>query len=212
MLLLFFLFFPRPSKIKNKKNCVRRKMRKFVSLRLTSLILAVFLLMHALRNSLAHAHQAKVSNALLRKNQVFARKELGESNNHVEKARKEAMVGGRKMMITHHEVQEDDHMATTKKNPTPVLSGNDQERNALKINSSVRFHDKSHNKLEKKATLSNTNKAKTTQDYYTKAKKDDESKRLLEAAKEIMKLMHKDYRGRGRPKRRPPINNHNPRH
>ncbi|XP_021738858.1 uncharacterized protein LOC110705334 [Chenopodium quinoa] len=188
-------------------------MRKLVSLRLTSLILAVFLLMHALRNSLAHAHQAKVSNALSRQNHVFARKELVDANKHVEKARKGGMVGGRKMMITHHEVQEDDHhMVTMKKNQTPVFSGNDQERNALKINSSLKFHDKSHNKLEKKATQSNTNKAKTTQDYDTKAKKDDESKRLLDVTKEIMKLMHRDYRGRGRPKRRPPINNHNPRH
>ncbi|KAK8569089.1 hypothetical protein V6N13_106962 [Hibiscus sabdariffa] len=37
-----------------------------------------------------------------------------------------------------------------------------------------------------------------------------ESKRLLEAAKEVVNLMQKDYRDR--PGRKPPINNHVPRH
>ncbi|EXB77636.1 hypothetical protein L484_018152 [Morus notabilis] len=38
----------------------------------------------------------------------------------------------------------------------------------------------------------------------------DETRRLLEAAKEIVSLMHKDYKGMGR--RKPPINNHEPSH
>ncbi|MBA0653293.1 hypothetical protein Goklo_020486, partial [Gossypium klotzschianum] len=37
-----------------------------------------------------------------------------------------------------------------------------------------------------------------------------ESEKLLEATKEIVKLMQEDYRGR--PRRKPPINNHVPRH
>lgn len=37
-----------------------------------------------------------------------------------------------------------------------------------------------------------------------------ESKMLLEAAKEIVSLIHKDYKGADR--RKPPINNHVPRH
>ncbi|XVF31629.1 hypothetical protein REPUB_Repub17cG0007800 [Reevesia pubescens] len=39
-----------------------------------------------------------------------------------------------------------------------------------------------------------------------------ESKRLVEAAQEIVNLMHKDYKGCGRPCGKPPINNHVPRH
>ncbi|EOY03837.1 Uncharacterized protein TCM_019028 [Theobroma cacao] len=39
-----------------------------------------------------------------------------------------------------------------------------------------------------------------------------ESKRLLEAAKEIVNLMHKDYKGCDRPRRKPPINNNVPKH
>ncbi|XVE72265.1 hypothetical protein DITRI_Ditri11bG0025700 [Diplodiscus trichospermus] len=39
-----------------------------------------------------------------------------------------------------------------------------------------------------------------------------ELKRLLEAAKEIVNLMNKDYKGSNRPRRKPPINNHIPRH
>ena len=39
-----------------------------------------------------------------------------------------------------------------------------------------------------------------------------ESKRLLEAAKEIVNLMNKDYKGCDRPRRKPPIHNHVPRH
>lgn len=38
----------------------------------------------------------------------------------------------------------------------------------------------------------------------------DETRSLLEAAKEIVNLMHKDYKGMGR--RKPPINNDEPRH
>lgn len=38
----------------------------------------------------------------------------------------------------------------------------------------------------------------------------DETRSLLEAAKEIVNLMHKDYKGMGR--RKPPINNQEPRH
>uniref|UniRef100_A0A803QKK0 Uncharacterized protein n=1 Tax=Cannabis sativa TaxID=3483 RepID=A0A803QKK0_CANSA len=38
----------------------------------------------------------------------------------------------------------------------------------------------------------------------------DETRRLVEAAKEIVSLMHKDYKGMGR--RKPPINNHEPSH
>ncbi|GMI77069.1 hypothetical protein HRI_001376200 [Hibiscus trionum] len=38
-----------------------------------------------------------------------------------------------------------------------------------------------------------------------------ESERLLEAAKELVNLMHKDYRGSEPPRRKPPINNHVPR-
>ncbi|KAF3443983.1 hypothetical protein FNV43_RR13673 [Rhamnella rubrinervis] len=38
----------------------------------------------------------------------------------------------------------------------------------------------------------------------------DETRSLMEAAKEIVNLMHKDYKGMGR--RKPPINNHEPKH
>lgn len=38
----------------------------------------------------------------------------------------------------------------------------------------------------------------------------DEARILLDATREIVNLMHKDYRGMGR--RKPPINNHEPWH
>ncbi|CAO2817324.1 unnamed protein product [Amaranthus hypochondriacus] len=200
-----------------------------ISLKLTSLILAVFLLLHALRNSLAHAHQAKVANILSRKNLVFSMKEVGAKNQVTKTS-----IGGRKMMITHKNKEHDDDQRVMK-NPTTSgygsmklneaysttdYHGYDQERsNALKDSSMV-LHDVSHNKVEKafpnprnsKPTSSNSIKEKITQDNETRAKKEDESKRLLEATKEIMKLMNRDYGGRNKPKRRTPINNNNPKH
>ncbi|KAK9197284.1 hypothetical protein WN943_005420 [Citrus x changshan-huyou] len=41
---------------------------------------------------------------------------------------------------------------------------------------------------------------------------DVDTQRLLIAAKEIENLMQKDYRGMSKPRRKPPINNHEPRH
>lgn len=46
-------------------------------------------------------------------------------------------------------------------------------------------------------------------DYYI-TKKIDESKAFLEAADEVANLMRKDYKGGDRPRRKPPINNHEP--
>lgn len=40
----------------------------------------------------------------------------------------------------------------------------------------------------------------------------EETKRFLMAAKEVENLMQKDYRGMSKPRRKPPINNHEPRH
>ncbi|PON82124.1 hypothetical protein TorRG33x02_221190 [Trema orientale] len=47
-------------------------------------------------------------------------------------------------------------------------------------------------------------------DHHDDQQNIDETRRLLEAAKEIVSLMHKDYKGMGR--RKPPINNHEPSH
>lgn len=47
-------------------------------------------------------------------------------------------------------------------------------------------------------------------DHQDEQQTTDETRRLLEAAKEIVSLMHKDYKGMGR--RKPPINNHEPSH
>lgn len=47
------------------------------------------------------------------------------------------------------------------------------------------------------------------QDEESKGRK-DEAKRIFKAEKEIMKLMHRDYGGRWKPRRKPPINNHIP--
>lgn len=44
---------------------------------------------------------------------------------------------------------------------------------------------------------------------------DEETRRLLEAEREIVNLMHKDYKGsagRSMGRRKPPINNHEPQH
>ena len=69
------------------------------------------------------------------------------------------------------------------------------------------------NSRNSKPTFSNSIKEKITQDYESRARKDNESNRLLEASKEIMKLMDRDYGGRKPPiKRRSPINNHNTKH
>ncbi|KDP24322.1 hypothetical protein JCGZ_25618 [Jatropha curcas] len=45
-----------------------------------------------------------------------------------------------------------------------------------------------------------------------KPNKVEETQRLLEATKEIVNLMNKDYKGMDRPRRKPPINNHVPIH
>ncbi|KAL5739217.1 hypothetical protein ACOSP7_028136 [Xanthoceras sorbifolium] len=39
-----------------------------------------------------------------------------------------------------------------------------------------------------------------------------EAERLIMATKELVNFMHKDYKGMGKPRRKPPINNHEPRH
>lgn len=47
------------------------------------------------------------------------------------------------------------------------------------------------------------------------SKVDEETRRLLEAEREIVNLMHKDYKGsagRSMGRRKPPINNHEPQH
>lgn len=38
----------------------------------------------------------------------------------------------------------------------------------------------------------------------------DEAERLLKAVNEMVNLIHKDYKGNDKPKRKPPINNHEP--
>ncbi|CAO2825260.1 unnamed protein product [Amaranthus hypochondriacus] len=190
-------------------------MRKMISLRLTSLILVGFLLLHALKNSSAHAHQAKAKIIISRKNHAFAIKEIGNSNPIAK-----ATLGGRKMVSTHNGQKFDDQKGMN--NPNAALSGIDKERNVLKTPNSMVSHDVSLNKVEIKAfsnsrnsksTLSNSIKEKITQDYESKARKNNESNRLLEASREIMKLMDRDYGGRKPPiKRRSPINNHNTKH
>ncbi|KAL8471856.1 hypothetical protein ACS0TY_029191 [Phlomoides rotata] len=42
------------------------------------------------------------------------------------------------------------------------------------------------------------------------AQKIEGSKEFVEAADEVATLMRKDYKGEGRPRRKPPINNHEP--
>ncbi|KAL4652744.1 hypothetical protein ACB092_01G253700 [Castanea dentata] len=53
------------------------------------------------------------------------------------------------------------------------------------------------------------NKPASLETYHT-SQRDHEARWLLQATKEIVNLMHKDYQGMGR--RKPPINNHEPWH
>ncbi|CAN1181122.1 hypothetical protein LINPERPRIM_LOCUS6037 [Linum perenne] len=45
--------------------------------------------------------------------------------------------------------------------------------------------------------------------YY---KEEEERKRIMEETRKIVALMHRDYKGMNKPRRKPPINNHLPIH
>ncbi|KAG8659676.1 hypothetical protein MANES_02G060950v8 [Manihot esculenta] len=74
------------------------------------------------------------------------------------------------------------------------------------------FHQESK-KLLTKASLENLSLPDKQLSHQTQAiAPKGETQRLLEATKEIVNLMTKDYRGMDRPRRKPPINNHVPIH
>lgn len=74
------------------------------------------------------------------------------------------------------------------------------------------FHQESK-KLPTKASLENLSLPDKQLSHQTQAiAPKGETQRLLEATKEIVNLMTKDYRGMDRPRRKPPINNHVPIH
>lgn len=66
-----------------------------------------------------------------------------------------------------------------------------------------------HTKAEP-ASLESSTSATDNCEVVEETSQKDEARSLLEAAKEIVNLMHKDYKGMGR--RKPPINNHEPEH
>lgn len=45
---------------------------------------------------------------------------------------------------------------------------------------------------------------------HTDSSQRDEAERVLKALNEIVNLIHKDYKGNDKPKRKPPINNREP--
>ncbi|GFZ19023.1 hypothetical protein Acr_27g0007620 [Actinidia rufa] len=69
-------------------------------------------------------------------------------------------------------------------------------------------HFQASNAVPTKATLNNSSKS-NTQVSQEPAQK-DESQRLVDAAEEIANLMRKDYKDDGKPRHKPPINNHKP--
>ncbi|KAH7554476.1 hypothetical protein JRO89_XS12G0222200 [Xanthoceras sorbifolium] len=76
--------------------------------------------------------------------------------------------------------------------------------------------DEASNKSFGRFHYQNNKKKMQSQDSNreTKPSNDEkvEAERLIMATKELVNFMHKDYKGMGKPRRKPPINNHEPRH
>ncbi|KAL0332164.1 UNVERIFIED_CONTAM: hypothetical protein Scaly_2117900 [Sesamum calycinum] len=69
-------------------------------------------------------------------------------------------------------------------------------------------HDSRNDQVVPKS--SGNGKMAAKHDHHSTFKKNDEPEALLEAADEVATLMRKDYKGADRPRRKPPINNHEP--
>ncbi|GMY12816.1 hypothetical protein FCV25MIE_08055 [Fagus crenata] len=69
-------------------------------------------------------------------------------------------------------------------------------------------HSQDSKAVPTKASLERSDKPASQEKYDSSER--DEARRLLEATKEIVNLMHKDYKGTAH--RKPPINNHEPSH
>ncbi|XP_048328707.2 uncharacterized protein LOC125422187 [Ziziphus jujuba] len=78
------------------------------------------------------------------------------------------------------------------------------------INTNPNQYHYNHNEDSKEEQPSLDNSSSSASDINEEIIQKDETRSLLEAAKEIVNLMSKDYKGMGR--RKPPINNQEPKH
>ncbi|KAL0377643.1 UNVERIFIED_CONTAM: hypothetical protein Sradi_3069800 [Sesamum radiatum] len=69
-----------------------------------------------------------------------------------------------------------------------------------------------HNSLNHQVVPKSSGNEKTAakHDLHSTFNKNDEPEAFIEAADEVATLMRKDYKGADRPRRKPPINNHEP--
>ncbi|XP_050229724.1 uncharacterized protein LOC126678855 isoform X2 [Mercurialis annua] len=162
----------------------------------------------------AHAHQdseREKHKLLMDEDSVItAHKGLFLDGLAAERARK-FVFGGRKMVVE-HEV-----MMRRKIGEKDEISVAGYEKNALmkrsfhqNFNPQEKMNNRNNlggSRSEEEVKFSDTNPNK----FRATTPKSD-TQRLVEATREIVNLMNKDYKGTDRPRRKPPINNHIPIH
>ncbi|KAL8231436.1 hypothetical protein R6Q57_001214 [Mikania cordata] len=123
----------------------------------------------------------------------------------------EVRIGGRKMAMI---LKEDGEMASTsstdsnasKKGPHDFLNNQGQENMQDKMTIS---HSQSSPKQGLSRSVASPSSLSRNELFHHES---DEWRKLLEEAdKKVMQMMRRDYGGMKRPRRKPPINNHEPR-
>ncbi|XP_034706944.1 uncharacterized protein LOC117930409 isoform X1 [Vitis riparia] len=197
-----------------------------VPIKFTSLVLGLLLVLQALRVSLTQAHQDRAMNgnglAMTGENVLLVKKGLLDGKpNAVTRTRG---LGGRKMVVDRVSRKGIEEQGLNQENSK--ISGKDNyawEKFARKSryppndqpNSSFSQPQDNLNTLEPKtwkcSSLGCTSKSKipVSQEPPDTTQRDEEE-RLLKAVNEMVNLIHKDYKGTDKPKRKPPINNHEP--
>ncbi|XP_034706945.1 uncharacterized protein LOC117930409 isoform X2 [Vitis riparia] len=188
-----------------------------VPIKFTSLVLGLLLVLQALRVSLTQAHQDRAMNgnglAMTGENVLLVKKGLLDGKpNAVTRTRG---LGGRKMVVDRVSRKGIEEQGLNQENSK--ISGKDNyawEKFARKSRYPPNDQD-NLNTLEPKtwkcSSLGCTSKSKipVSQEPPDTTQRDEEE-RLLKAVNEMVNLIHKDYKGTDKPKRKPPINNHEP--
>ncbi|KAJ4960640.1 hypothetical protein NE237_020550 [Protea cynaroides] len=204
-------------------------------LKSTCLVLALLFTSLALRNSFVHARQAAdmvtVTNGA---DTVFVLKELFEGVRAAAAVTAKKRSGGRKLVmgsILMKDMMEEEEAVINGK--TPKISGKDRNASNQPLGTSQKhMNDQKSRDLSKPKALktmasqlksqdseavsncgslecSSTSRKLVSPEYHDHFQQ-SKSKKLLEAANQIVSLIHMDYAGMQRPSRKPPINNHEP--
>ncbi|KAK3212291.1 hypothetical protein Dsin_016997 [Dipteronia sinensis] len=115
--------------------------------------------------------------------------------------RKPWLEGSRKMAA---------HKMFRKELEKEIISGHSNDEASMKSLGTIHYQVDDQINMKKKQSQ----ESKTELNHPRRSEDDEkvEAERLLMETKEIVNLIHKDYKGMDKPRRKPPINNHEPWH